>query len=366
MPLKALKLGLLVKSESTYFYKLGEYTFSHLALQEFLAALYVSSEVLQTDADMATLETICFDDGHLAMFWVFLAGLLEGTRLVELLLDRALSGMTARLRSPSNKSHQKLQLFRCYTESMLGRSGTPSASIGKCLNEYQVDFSCNSLSVADCAAICTVLQCHRPQTERMHNVCFNFCDMTDAGLAQLLPGLQMCKFVKIFSLSGSSLSRSIAAVSDVIANNASTLEVLFLGDTKLGDNGLEKLAASLKQCRKLKELHLDSNGLTSRSGATLADVLCKLPTLEQLWVDCNQLGDSGMKQLAHGLKFCTRLQKLDVSETALSSRAIPVLRPLLASLPALQLGVGSGDFSADEMKRLHRGRKDRVHSDLPV
>ena len=46
MPLEALELGLLVKSESTNFWKLDEYTFSHLIVQEFLAALYVSNEVL--------------------------------------------------------------------------------------------------------------------------------------------------------------------------------------------------------------------------------------------------------------------------------------------------------------------------------
>ena len=96
MPLEALELGLLVKSESTNFWKRDEYTFSHLIVQEFLAALYVSREVLQTDADMGKLgENVSFGDGHLMTFWIFLAGLLEGS-LVEEVLARALSDMSGR------------------------------------------------------------------------------------------------------------------------------------------------------------------------------------------------------------------------------------------------------------------------------
>ena len=346
MPLEALELGLLVKSESTNFCKRDEYTFSHLALQEFLAALYVSSEVVHTDADMAKLvKTVHLTDDHLAMFWMFLAGLLDGS-LVEVLLDRVLSSMTT-----LNKSHQKLQLCRCYSESVFGRSGTPSASVGKLLKECQEDFSLgwNSLSVSDCAAIGTVLQSH-PQTERLHTVDFWPCRMTNACFAQLLPGLQQCKFIKTLYLDGHSLSQSsAAAMSDVIANNASTLEEVYLDCNKLGDNGLEKLSESLKLCRKLRVLSLSSNGLTSRSGATLSDVLCKLPTLERLDVNGNQLGDSGMEQLAHGLQFCTCLQRLDISKTALTSQSIPVLRHLRALLAPLRLVVERTDFSAGEL-----------------
>ena len=317
----------------------------------------MSSEVLQTDAHMAKLlETVGFGDDHLSMFWVFLAGLLDGS-LVKVLLDQALSSMTKEGRS-WNRSRQKLQLCRCYTESVLGRSGIPMASIGKFL-KYQADFGSGYLSVSDCAAIGTVLQSH-PQTERLPKINFDWCSMTDAGLAQLLPSLHHCNFIKFFHMVGNSLSQSAAAMSGVITDNASTLKMVSLGYNRLGDIGLEKLSESLKRCRKL-QLDLRSNDLTSRSGATLSDVL---PTLEWLWVSGNQLGDSGMEQLAHGLQFCTHLQLLVISDTALSSRSISVLSHLLQLLPALQLGVGSGDFSKDEMKRLRHGQERRVHVDL--
>ena len=142
MSLESLELGLLVKTESTNFWKLDEYTFSHLTVQEFLAALYVSNEVLQTDADTAAklLEDISFGDGHLTTFWIFLAGLLEGSS-VEKILARALSDMSGRCLHPMI---QLLQLCRCYAESLLSQSGTPSANVETLL--HSTSCTCTTLA----------------------------------------------------------------------------------------------------------------------------------------------------------------------------------------------------------------------------
>ena len=352
MPLEALELGLLVKSESTNFWKRDEYTFSHLTVQEFLAALYVSSKALQTDTDMANLgKNVHFGDGNLTTFWIFLAGLLEGS-LVEALLAQALSDISGRPLDPLIESSHCLQLCRCYAESILGQCGTPSPSVNKLLNEYQVDLAFVSLSVSDCAAIGTVLQSH-PQTERIHKVDFQMCQMQDAGLAQLLPGLQRCKSIKSFKMDDNSLSsQHMSAVSGVLPNNASTLEVVALSGNRFGDGGLEKLSEGLKHCRNLQQLWLTDTDLTSRSASTLSDMLSTLPSLEKLSIRDNDLGDNGIAQLAHGLQFCTRLKRLDIAWTTLSSESFPILHRLLSSLPSLRLGVGSHDFSEDDKKKL--------------
>ena len=351
MPLEALELGLLVKSESTNFWKQGEYTFSHLTVQEFLAALYVSNQLLKTTADVAKLvENVRFYDGHLTTFWIFLAGLLEGS-LVEALLANALSDISGP-RLDDMSSLRFLQIYRCYAESLLAQSGTPSPSVDKLLNEDQVEFYFLSLSVSDCAVLGTVLQSH-PQTERLHTVDFSLCYMHDAGLAQLLPGLQRCKFIKSFIMGGNNLSsQHMSAVSDVLANNASTLENVNLSYNEIGNDGLEKLSEVLKRCKKLKMLWLPGNGLTLGSASTLSDVLSSLPSLEGLSVGENDLGDNGMAQLTHGLQCCTNLTVLYIRKTALSSRSVPVLHRLLSSLPSLQLSVGSDDFSDEDTKKL--------------
>ena len=348
MPLEALELGLLVKSESTNFWKRDEYTFSHLTVQEFLAALFMSSEVLQTNADMAKLlENVKFSDGHLTTFWVFLAGLLEGG-FVESLFSQVLIDISLRLL-------QILQLYHCYAESRSAQSGTPLASVEKLLNECQLNFFSVFLSVTDCAAIGTVLQAHR-QTEHIHTMEFEWCRMHDAGFARLLPGLQRCKSIQSLNIAANSLSsQHMSAVSGVLANNASTLEDIDMSFNRIGDDGLEKLSEGLKRCRKLNELWLPRINLTSRSASTLSDVLPSLPSLEKLSLRGNDLGDNGTAQLAHGLQLSTRLKQLYIIETALSSESFPVLHRLLSSLPSLRLVVGSHDFCGEDKKKLLGG-----------
>ena len=357
MPLEALELGLLVKSESTNFWKRDEYTFSHLTVQEFLAALYVSSEVLQTDADVAKLlENVHFGNGHLTTFWIFLAGLLEGS-LVEALLARALSDVSGRCLNPWTRSCH-LQLCHCYAESFLAQSGTPSPSVDKLLKKYQVNYCRVSLSVSDRAAIGTVLKSH-PQTERLHTVSFDYCSMHDAGLAQLLPGLQRCKSIKSFNVGRNNLSaQHMSAMCGVLANNAGTLEYVDLSFNRIGDDGLEKLSKGLERCRKLNELRLIKTDLTSRSASILSDVQSSLSSIAILSVGFNYLGDNGIAQLAKGLQFCTHLKWLNIEGTELSSHSFPVLHRLLSSVPSLQLGVGSDDFNEEDnlLQSIHPGR----------
>ena len=200
MPAAALELGLLTKSESTNFWKRDEYAFSHLTLEEFLAALYVSSEVLQTDADMAQLlETVRLDDGHLSTFWLFLAGLLRGGMLEAFLY--ALSKQPE-LSYPLEALFEVriLQLYHCFFESELGKSASPSASISDLLERMpKLHVIRPSLSVSDCAAISTILLAHR-ETKQLSAVCLALRMIPDAGLLQLLSNLQSCISIQKFSM----------------------------------------------------------------------------------------------------------------------------------------------------------------------
>ena len=342
MPAEALKLGLLTKSESTNFLKRDEYTFSHLTLQEFLAALYVSREFLQTGADMdKLLRTVSLDDGHLTTFWVFLAGLLEES-FVELLLQL--------LRYSVSSYDSGAQLYRCYAESCFGQTDTPSANISLFLERRLGNFffdSFKGLSASDCAAIGTVLRSHT-KSKYIRTVKFVCRCMTATGFSQVLSGLRRCKSIETLRMERIALHpEDMPALNAVLENNAHTLEGVYLNGNNIDDEGLEKLSEGLKLCRRLKELTLAWNDLTSRSGSTLCDVLSRLPSLEKLGVCHNHLEDDGMEQLIKGILHCTHLKQLYVWSTSISDLSLDILRGLLEFMPSLRLVVGQDVFKRD-------------------
>ena len=98
----------------------------------------------------------------------------------------------------------------------------------------------------------------------------------------------------------------ITSVGAAILANAlrtnTTLQKLNLGYNRLGDNGVQSLAASLiKDNTTLTKLHLQSNGISRQGAAHLATMLRSNRTLLHLALDENNIGDSGVKLLSDGL-----------------------------------------------------------------
>ena len=340
MPEAALELGFLTKADSADFWKRDEYAFSHLTLQEFLAALYVSSEVLQTEADVAKLlEEVGFDNGHLSTFWVFLASLLSGDKVEALL--RVVIAQLPRCsllnlfgQSPSRCTYTRL-IDRCFVESHFGKSSTPSRSVSEMLEKYGLECVFDKLSVSDCVAISIVLHCH---SAHVHNVSLRHCFTAESGLEKLLSGLQDCKSIKTLDVRDVSCGltrQATSSLSTVLDKSASTLGELRLSGLRMKDDHLEMLAKSLAQCKNLKVLDLSRNLLTWQGGATLCKVLSCLPSLEVLGIAGNILGDIGLERMAEGLKQCTSLKTLDMKETDLTSLSGSTLSVVVSSLPSL-------------------------------
>ena len=82
---EAVQLGFLEHVQVTTSSGANQFGFRHLTVQEYLAALYASTEVLKKAEDVADLAERLgcgVKSGHLNTFWVFVAGLLE-SRLCE-------------------------------------------------------------------------------------------------------------------------------------------------------------------------------------------------------------------------------------------------------------------------------------------
>ena len=198
---EALELGFLTQAENGAFLEPADaFIFFHLTLQEFLSALYVTSHVLKTREDLAMLlRKARLHDGHLSLFWVFVAGLLSGDLVKELLNAICLSiEEPTSMLSFLSSSPVTLTLCRCFAESCLGRNGSRLASVGGFLKDEIFIFHCQSLSLSDCTAISTVLQCHI-ESQGLQRIDLSHCSTTDAALALLLPGLLCCKSIQRFT-----------------------------------------------------------------------------------------------------------------------------------------------------------------------
>ena len=77
-------------------------------------------------------------------------------------------------------------------------------------------------------------------------------------------------------------------LNSIIQSHQQRLSWLDLSSNPLGDSALVDMQVSLRQCRHLKELHLDDTNLTSVSLSTLADLV---PCLESLLCLCLKRND---------------------------------------------------------------------------
>uniref|UniRef100_H3A7T5 NACHT, LRR and PYD domains-containing protein 3 n=1 Tax=Latimeria chalumnae TaxID=7897 RepID=H3A7T5_LATCH len=106
----------------------------------------------------------------------------------------------------------------------------------------------------------------------------------------------------------------------VLSQNSSLTE-LDLKENKLGDQGVKLLSAGLKEPNcKLHKLGLAECNLTSSSCGKLSAVFVTNSLLTELNLSQNKLGDSGVKMLCDGLnKSNCRLEKLEFIECGLTA-----------------------------------------------
>ena len=352
VPLEVLELGLLTKSEITEFWTQEEYAFSHLTLQEFLAALYTSNDVLCTEPDMARLlETTSFSDGHLSTFWRFVAGLLK--------CDIAETFLGAYMAATDGNESQPV-LFRYFAESHLGRSGSSSAAVALYLKKFGLrNWHPFRSPEADCAAICKAVGAH------IQSGCISEAQIVrfpDARNTELLQSLRNCTTMKTLRFTTDGPAQHHApSLSILLANNASTLVSLDLSDSRCGDEGLAEMAGGLKQCKLLVQLDLERVGLSEKSGTTLGNIVSCLPSLEVLSCTSNKLESSGLQALAAGFSPTSGLKILNLQSASLLSSSVPVLVQLISSLVSLEImDIALNHFTPADQVLLNTANEQRT------
>ncbi|XP_045572613.1 NLR family CARD domain-containing protein 3 [Salmo salar] len=330
------------------------FSFVHLSIQEFLAALYAleswlgkSENVFDesfkcdklSDLHMSAVDkALQSKNGHLDLFLRFLLGLsLESSQnLLKGLLTRR-GGQTPSIEETFKYLSDKIKmessperiinLFHCLNE--LGDNSV--------VEEIQTSLRSGTLSETklqphQCSALAFVLLMSEGVLDEFHLKTYN---TSVEGRLRLLPVVKTCKKA---SLSQCGLTEGCCSdLASVLCSTNSQLKQLELRDNDLQDSGVTLLSDGLADPNcKLQKLGLGQCGLTEGCCSDLASVL-RAPNsqLKQLELRDNDLQDSGVTLLSDGLADPNcELQTLGLSGCEVTEEGCAALASALRSNPS--------------------------------
>ncbi|XP_073465149.1 NACHT, LRR and PYD domains-containing protein 12-like [Aquarana catesbeiana] len=328
-----------------------DYTFLHLTLQEFFAALVHfmnnNPERLQKTLD----EAESYKDGRAEIFLRFLCGLSDSsTRSMLKSHVGELSTQAARhvitwiqKKIPEQRSDKRdlLNVFYYLYESR------NKALVAQCIGSNKVDFSEVPLSPLDCSVLSFILQSCR-ETE----VILERCNIPSEGLRKLIPALHNIKSLRLENnhLTDSSCPHLASGIRNnqtlrtlILSGNnlegphfrdvmealtTSRIEELRLMGNHLTDSSCPHLASGIRNNQTLRALNLNGNNL---EGPQFRDLMEALTTsrIEELELWNNHLTDSSCPHLASGIRNNQTLRTLDLSGNNLEG---PQFRDLMEAL----------------------------------
>ncbi|XP_056434141.1 NACHT, LRR and PYD domains-containing protein 3-like isoform X6 [Gadus chalcogrammus] len=354
------------------------FSFVHLSIQEFLAALHVFLSFIKTGVNLlsekppaseandllllcqsAVDQALLSENGHLDLFLRFLLGLSLETNQI---LVQGLLG-------PTGSIPETNQGIVSYIKEKISGDLSPERSINLfyCLNELgdrslveeiqqyltSRSVSRKSLSPFQWSALVFILLSSEVDVFDLKNY-----SASEEGLLRLLP---VIKASKTSLLNGCHLSeRCCEALASALSSSSSSLRELDLSSNDLQDSGVKLLSAGLgsPHCR-LETLILKGCHLSGRCCEALASVLSSSSSsLIELDLNNNDLQDSGVKLLSAGLgsPHC-RLETLRLTGCNLSEKCCGALASVLRSNSSSlrELDLSTNDLKDSGVKLLSAG-----------
>ncbi|XP_059816410.1 NACHT, LRR and PYD domains-containing protein 3-like [Hypanus sabinus] len=349
------------------------YTFPHLTIQEFVAA--VAQFLIPDGRDIMKLltEAHCMKDGRFEVFLRFVAGLSNPmtARGLEEFLGRFPHQTTCRVidwvkeevkRRSGNTDSEAGKRSLLNTLHYLFESqnrGLAQAALG---SVETLSFSGMPLTPIDCVVLSHVIGL----CDTINHLDLALCHIQCEGIQRLGPGLHKCQELR---LGRNDLGDSgVKLVSEALRNPECKIQKLRLGDVGLTDSGVEDLVSALRTNPSLTELVLSYNKLGD-SGVKLVSVALRNPECKIQKLELRDVGltDSGVEDLISTLSTNPSLTGLNLRSNSLTDRSVPALRRLILTHPSLErIWLWYNRFSETGEKELRplRGVRPGLRVDL--
>ncbi|XP_072133151.1 LOW QUALITY PROTEIN: NACHT, LRR and PYD domains-containing protein 3-like [Mobula birostris] len=393
------------------------YTFPHLTIQEFVAAVAQFLNPHPGDILKFLTEAHSTTDGRFEVFLRFVAGLsnpMTARGLEEFLgpfphqttcqvidwvkeevkRQSGNTGSVAGKRSLLNTLHylfesQNRGLARAALGSVktLSFSGMTLTPIDCAVLSHVIGLcdTIKHLDLAVCHIQCEGIQRLGPGLHKCQELRLSFNDLGDSGVKLVSAALRNpeCKIQKlgstrlwetVFTVTGC-LTLNINVISNCVTDkhwgfvpspvslcpSPSLSLISRLESVGLTDSGAEDLVSALSTNPSLTELNLSDNKLGD-SGVKLVSAALRNPEckIQTLWLYRVGLTDSGAEDLVSALSTNPSLTELSLGLNSLTDRSVPGLRRLILTLPSLErIGLGNNRFSETGEKELRSLQEPR-------
>ncbi|XP_055767208.1 NACHT, LRR and PYD domains-containing protein 3-like [Salvelinus fontinalis] len=344
--------------EESGLYQDKVYSFVHLSIQEFLAAVHALESCLDKKENVfsskaesfklsdlhrtAVVQALKSENGNLDLFLRFLLGLsLESNQ-------NLLRGLLTQTGSTTQTNEETVKRTVRYLSDKIKRESSPERIINlfHCLNELgsnslvedmQTSLRSGTLSETrlkpdQCSALAYLLLMSEEVLEEFDLKTYN---TSEKGYQRLLPVVKTCKRAL---LDGCKVTyKSCETLASALQTPNSPLRELDLSYNDLGDRGVELLCVGLASSLcNIQTLVLGQCGLTEGCCSDLASVLSSPNSqLNQLELRNNDLQDSGVTLLSAGLEDpdC-KLHTLRLSGCLVTEEGCAALSSALRSNPS--------------------------------
>ncbi|XP_031513806.1 NLR family CARD domain-containing protein 3 isoform X4 [Papio anubis] len=326
------------------------YCFSHLSLQEFVAAAYYYGASRRAIFDLFTESGVSWprlgflthfrsaaqramqaEDGRLDVFLRFLSGLLS-PRVNALLAGSLLA-------------QGEHQAYRTQVAELLQGCLRPDAAVCArdinvlhCLHELQHTELVRSVKEAmesgalarltgppHRAALAYLLQASDACAQEA-NLSLS---LSQGVLQSLLPQLLYCRKLRLDT--NQFQDPVMELLGSVLSGKDCRIQKISLQGNTVRDDGARSMAEALASNRTLSVLHLQKNSIGPMGAQRMADALKQNRSLKELVLSSNSIGDGGSKALAEALKVNQGLESLDLQSNSISDAGVAALMGALCT-----------------------------------